>query len=219
MIKHEDKNGRTVKVGDRVKWGDQILEVRIVEGELPGSRATAEGHGTLLLNGHERGNELSSGNRVVEAREVEVIAHFLETQGQWTLMYFPHERYSEARKQSERGEVKAMGVCERCGGNGLEPLGAGKGHNGSNLCRRCGGYHSMWNERFGYDVDVYPAEVERDFYSETKAEHVKPAEVSMGSIGSVSATDARLRARLLQLAADIAELHTLRLTTEFNKEA
>ena len=88
-LNHHDIHGCPVKVGDRVRvFGGnsngpsaesiaendgRTFEVLLVEGPLPGSRSTRDGWGTLLLNGHERGNEVSNGNFVVEARFTEVV--------------------------------------------------------------------------------------------------------------------------------------------------
>ena len=69
-LDHRDKNGRIPQVGDRVRYGDTEGEVLIVEGPLPGSRSTAEGLGTLYVNGLGWYGD----NRAVRACDVEVVA-------------------------------------------------------------------------------------------------------------------------------------------------
>ena len=72
VLSHADANGRTVREGDIVAWGDRTCKVVMVHGPIPGSRATAQGRGTIYIRNAEWA--LHEGYFTVEADAVTVLA-------------------------------------------------------------------------------------------------------------------------------------------------
>lgn len=77
-LDHRDVDGQVVKEGDLVRYGstcnrgDLIGRVLVVEGPIPGSRATAEGVGTLYIS-RSKEDPRWDNFTAVEARNVKVV--------------------------------------------------------------------------------------------------------------------------------------------------